>query len=305
MFKRIAVALTALGAVAGGYLLFIRPWQLRWGATDEEVQRPMPGDDIVKHPTFHATRAVTIQAQLQEVWPWLVQIGCMRAGWYSYDWIDNLGIPSAQRILPAWQHLEVGDLIPMSPDGKQGFWVKDFEVNRWMLWWDKQGKVTWYWGLYLQEKGQTRFITRVRLQYTWTSPWILFNLLLDVGDIVMMRKCMLGIKQRAEREAAATPRTVPVPYTQSDGLSIYRFGKGEPILFMPYPHAASVVGDPMPTAIIERLEQADRQVITFDPPGADSSTRPARLDLVEMLDSAEEALEHCGVNGLVDVVGHS
>jgi proline iminopeptidase len=74
---------------------------------------------------------------------------------------------------------------------------------------------------------------------------------------------------------------------------------------MPYPHAASVVGDPMPTALIEGLEQAGRQVVTFDPPGAGRSTRWARLDLAEMLDSAEEALERCSVNGPVDVIGHS
>jgi proline iminopeptidase len=96
-----------------------------------------------------------------------------------------------------------------------------------------------------------------------------------------------------------------VPYTQSDDLAIYRFGQGEPLLFMPYPHAASVVGDPVPTALIEGLEQAHREVITFDPPGAGRSMRRARLDLAEMLDSAEEALERCGVDGPVDVVGHS
>jgi hypothetical protein len=124
------------------------------------------------------------------------------AGWYSYDWIDNLGISSAERIVPQLQHLEVGGLIPMSPDGKQGFWIKDFEANRWMLWWDKQGDVTWYWGLYPLDDSQTRLITRVRIRYHWLSPSILFSVPLDVGDIVMMRKCMLGIKQRAEMLAA-------------------------------------------------------------------------------------------------------
>ncbi len=74
---------------------------------------------------------------------------------------------------------------------------------------------------------------------------------------------------------------------------------------MPYPLAASVVGDPMPTALIEGLEQADRQVVTFDALGAGLSMRPARLNLVETLDAAEEALRDCGVNGPVDVVGHS
>jgi pimeloyl-ACP methyl ester carboxylesterase len=112
------------------------------------------------------------------------------------------------------------------------------------------------------------------------------------------------MQQQAKREVAA-PHMAPVPYARSNGLAIYRFGKGEPMLFMPYPHAVSVVGDPLPTTLIEGLEQANREVITFGPPGADRSTRRARLDLMEMLDSAEEALERCRVKGPVDVVGHS
>ncbi|MDA8216294.1 MAG: hypothetical protein M0Z94_01605 [Dehalococcoidales bacterium] len=158
----------------------------------------MPGDEVVARPTFNATRAVTVEARPEAIWPWLVQIGCQRAGWYSYDLVDNLGSPSAERIIPELQHLEVGDLVPMSPDGKQGLWVKALEPNRWMLWGDDKGDTSWFWGLFPMDRGRTRLITRVRMRYNWLSPWILFNLLLDVGDVVMMRKCMLGIKRRAE-----------------------------------------------------------------------------------------------------------
>jgi hypothetical protein len=211
MFKRVGIGLAALGAVVFGvYLRFIRPWQLRWGATDEEVARAMPGDDVVKHPTFHATRALTIQARPEEIWPWLVQMGIKRAGWYSYDWLDNLGIPSADRIVPELQHLAVGDLIPMSPDGKQGQWVKDFEPNQWMLWWDNTGDATWSWGLSPLDESQTRLITRVRMRYHWLSPMLVFDLLVEFTDIVMMRKCMLGIKQRAERASRQTPEPAEV-----------------------------------------------------------------------------------------------
>ncbi|MCZ7568335.1 MAG: hypothetical protein M5U01_07085 [Ardenticatenaceae bacterium] len=189
-------------AAITAYLLAIRPWHLRWGATDEEVARSMPGDDIVERPTLNATRAVTIEARPEVIWPWLVQIGIKRAGWYSYDWVDNLGIPSAERIIPEFQHLKVGDLIPLSPNGKQGFWVKDFQANQWILWWDNKGWVTWAWGLYPLDEKRTRLITRVRMRYRWLSPSIIFSLVLDVGDIVMMRKCMLGIKRRAEAMAA-------------------------------------------------------------------------------------------------------
>jgi hypothetical protein len=72
------------------YLAIFRPWQLRWGATDEEGKRAMPGDDIVSTPSFNATRAVTINAPAENIYPWIVQMGINRAGWYSYDLLDNL-----------------------------------------------------------------------------------------------------------------------------------------------------------------------------------------------------------------------
>jgi hypothetical protein len=206
MRKKISIGLAALAAVmVGVYLRFIRPWQLRWGATDEEVARAMPGDDVVKHATFNATRGVTIQARPEEIWPWVVQMGCKRAGWYSYDWIDNLGRPSAQRIIPELQQVAVGDLIPISPDGTFGLRVKEFERNRWMLWWDDKGNTSWYWGLSPLDTQATRLITRIRMHYHWLSPTILIFLLEDVGDIVMMRKCLLNIKQRAERASHQAP----------------------------------------------------------------------------------------------------
>jgi len=90
----------------------------------------------------------------------------------------------------------------MSPDGKMGLWVKDFVPNQWMLWWDKAGDTTWAWGLYTASENSIRLVTRVRMHYNWLSPSIIFNLAIDVGDIVMMRKCMLGIKRRAETLAS-------------------------------------------------------------------------------------------------------
>lgn len=180
------------------YLFVVRPRQLRWGATDEELARSVTGDDVVTQPTFDATRAVSVNARPEQIWPWLLQIGCKRAGWCSYDWIDNVGIPSAERIIPELQHLDVGDIVPMSPDGKMGMWVKSLDSNRWMLWGDKDGDATWCWELYPLDEARTRLVTRLRVRYRWNSPWIIFNLLMDVGNIVMMRKCMLGIKRRAE-----------------------------------------------------------------------------------------------------------
>ena len=180
------------------YLKIIRPWQLHWGASDEEVYRSMPGDDIVSKPSFDATRAVTINASPENIYPWIVQIGLNRAGWYSYDWLDNLARKSAEKILPAFQKIEIGDLIPMSPDGKQGVWVKAFRENESMLWWDKVGDTTWVWGIYSDGEKCCRLVTRVRMKYRWRSLSAIFNLIIEFFDFPMMRKCMLGIKKRAE-----------------------------------------------------------------------------------------------------------
>jgi hypothetical protein len=180
------------------YFAFLRPWQLRWGATDEEIGRAMPGDDIVGDPSFNATRAVTIRASAECIFPWIVQMGVKRAGWYSYDLLDNLARPSAEVILPEHQNVQIGTLIPMSPDGKQGMYVKNFKANEWMLWWDNKGDSSWVWGIYSEGEARSRLVTRVRVKYRWFSPTILFSLIIEFFDIVMMRKCMLGIKRRAE-----------------------------------------------------------------------------------------------------------
>jgi hypothetical protein len=112
--------------------------------------------------------------------------------------LDNLARPSAENILPEHQNIQVGDLIPMSPDGKDGLWVKDFRSNEWISWWDKKGDTTWIWVIYSEGEANSRLITRVRVKYRWLSPSILFNLIIEFFDIFMMRKCMLGIKRRTE-----------------------------------------------------------------------------------------------------------
>jgi len=194
-----------LFALALFYLALFRPWQLRWGATSEEIKRAMPGDDIVSKPSFNATRAVTIHAPAENIYPWIVQMGVNRAGWYSYDLLDNLARRSAEVILPEHQNVQIGDLIPMSPDGKHGLWVKDFRDTEWMLWWDKIGDTSWVWGIYSEGKSYSRLVTRVRVKYRWFSPAILFNLIIEFFDILMMRKCMLGIKRRAEALPLSKP----------------------------------------------------------------------------------------------------
>jgi len=194
------VIITVISTVLTGlYLLVLRPWQLKWGATDIEIKRTMPGDEIVARPTFNATRSVSINAIAENIYPWIIQMGVTRAGWYSYDLLDNLAKRSAEVILPEYQNIKIGDVVPLSPDGKQGMLVKEFKKNEWMLWWDKKGDSTWVWGIYPEGESTFRLITRVRVKYRFFSVAILFNLLIEFFDIWMMRKCMLGIKKRAEK----------------------------------------------------------------------------------------------------------
>ncbi len=170
-----------------------RPWQLTWGATPDEVTRPMAGDELVTSPTFNATRAVTVNAPAERIWPWIVQMGYKRAGFYSWDVLDNDGIPSAKQILPGYQSLEVGDVVPLSEHTDAS--VVDVEPNRRLLLvFPSDGTVTWAWGLYPIDAERTRLVTRLR----WRTTSISSQFILDAFEIIMMRKCLLGIKRRAE-----------------------------------------------------------------------------------------------------------
>jgi proline iminopeptidase len=121
-----------LALSAGAYLLVLRPRVLRWGASDDEVRRPYPGAQIVPGGRRGATMAVTIDAPPSRVWPWLVQMGCDRAGWYSWDHLDNAGVPSAERIHPEWQSLSVGDRLASTPGGRAWFVVAALEPERFL-----------------------------------------------------------------------------------------------------------------------------------------------------------------------------
>jgi hypothetical protein len=186
----VAAIIVALAAL---FYFVYRPWQLTWGATSEEVARPMTGDDLVENPTFNATRAVTIDAPAERIWPWIVQIGYRKAGFYSWDILDNDGIPSAERIIPSYQNLKVGDLVPLSRRNHAE--VVDMEPNkRILLIFEADGPVTWAWGLYEIDAERTRLVTRLR----WRTKNIVSQFMLDAFEIIMMRKCLLGIKRRAE-----------------------------------------------------------------------------------------------------------
>lgn len=207
LFRVLTGGIAAFLVLSLFFVFVYRPWQMNWGATEEEIQRSMPGDEIVAHPTFNATRAVTIEASPDDIWPWLVQMGYMRAGFYSHDWLDHDGVPSSERILPEYQDLALGDAVPLtaSLDAE----VTVMEPPHLMLWVfgpsrgrtppsDQYNLWTWSWGLYETESGQTRLVARLRVRTKFRRA-----LMLDLFEIVMMRKCLLGIKRRAEIEASA------------------------------------------------------------------------------------------------------
>jgi hypothetical protein len=156
----------------------------------------MPGDSILPDPTFNATRAVTIDATPAQVWPWLVQMGYQRAGFYSYDRLDNDGIPSAEHLLPEFQQLEAGDAIPLTSHDLVTVTV--LERDSTMLWEyrgdDTTTVFTWAWGLYPRNALQTRLVTRLR----YRTRNLRSRVMLDFLEILMMRKCLLGIRRRAE-----------------------------------------------------------------------------------------------------------
>jgi hypothetical protein len=171
------------------------------GASDEEVRRPLPGDDLVPEPAAQSTRAVTIHAPAAEVWKWLVQIGQGRGGFYSYDWLENLAgieVRSAGRVDPAWQSLAVGDLVRAAPERTipdAGWTVAALEPER--------ALVLRGWGAFVLDPidpHTTRLIARSRMpgRPAWLAA--LKNAMTwELPHFIMERKMLLGIKARAER----------------------------------------------------------------------------------------------------------
>ncbi len=215
---------TVLAAGISAYWFVVRPWHLHWGASDEEIARPLLGDDLIPDAKISSTHAITIHASPAEIWPWLAQLGQGRGGFYSYDWIENamgLDIHTADRILPEYQQLKVGDTIPLAPDGF-GLPVAILEVEQAMvLHGDTRlpgggerpalgpGEyLAAVWGFYLigQADGTTRLVERWRADYTpCVKNAVFYRAFLEPGAFLMQRKMLLGIKARAEGLAQRNP----------------------------------------------------------------------------------------------------
>jgi hypothetical protein len=204
-----------------------RRWHLHWGATPEEVASALPGDARLPRSQFVCTRAITIDAPAAAVWPWLVQVGCGRGGWYSHDLLDNLARPSAREVLPGLQHLKIGQWVPMAagePTETNALRVEAFESGRWLLW--SKPDSTWVWTLTDLGGDRTRLVTRVHAVYDWRRPAraLLGGMLLEFGDFAMMRRMLRGIKERAESLHSRSTTDVPRVHFRSRRRSRTRPG---------------------------------------------------------------------------------
>jgi len=189
------------------YWFPMRRWMNRWGAAPSDLTRVMAGDGLLVNPTYSGTLALTVDAPPEDIWPWLVQIGYQRGGLYSYDWLDRLfgylDRPSATAILPEFQHLVVGDEIPL---GRGPSWpVAAIEPNRALvLDMTHIGPFDWVWqfGLYAVDERRTQLVSRSRVRTK--SAWArLLTYAIEPAGFLMTRRMLLGLKLRAEALAAA------------------------------------------------------------------------------------------------------
>lgn len=207
---------TLLGSTAAAavYLKLIRPRLLHWGATEREVQRPLPGDDIVGAPNYQTTRAMTVENGPEDIWPWIAQLGEQKGGFYSYDLLERLlgmKVHSAHRILPRYQDVETGDAL----DRKRRLVVADVEPKRALVVATSDDirdvRATWTIALFPFDDRRTRLVSRVRARFDLGSPRALAMLALaGPGQFVMERKCLREIKLHAEGLAEKWPPETPV-----------------------------------------------------------------------------------------------
>ena len=165
-----------------------------WGATGDEISGPMPGDDLVPDATLVATRAITLDAPPSEVFPWLRQMGLGRAGWYSHDWIDNLGRRSARRIHPEWQDVRSGDAIPGGPIDFSAA-IVDEPTAFVLALVNRRIGFTLAYRLDPDRRG-TRLVTRVRAHLDLPGGGLIERLLLGPGDGIMLRRQLLTLAER-------------------------------------------------------------------------------------------------------------
>ena len=201
ILKIIGITFAAIGIGAIAVVLLV-PWMDRWGASAQEINASFPGDQLVVSPRLEYTRAVSINASPEQIYPWIVQIGADRGGWYSYEWFETnilrCEVTNADRIHEEWQGLGVGDRVKMCPDENMppAYEVARMDPDQTIVLGhqdDHQWVETWQFVLIPQEDGSTHLVIRSR---SAAEGW--FWDVMRPGEFIMMRGMMLGIKERAE-----------------------------------------------------------------------------------------------------------
>jgi hypothetical protein len=235
LIRALVLALvSAVVAFVATYIVVVRPRLRAWGFDAAEVELPLPGDELVTDPNTIETRGVTIEAPVTKVWPYLVQMGFGRAGWYSYEVLDSK-VKGAETVVPELQSLEEGDVMPISPGGG-GFVVKTLDFEQALVLYtdaaiaraqaeeavaeaDPESPMAGMkmssssfpefaasWAFYLKatDDGKTRLIERFRARTPGSGPaTAVLGEVMGTGIVLMTRKQMLGIKERAERAEMA------------------------------------------------------------------------------------------------------
>jgi hypothetical protein len=197
--KPVAKLMLALGLAAALYVRYARRAILTWGATDTEATARLPGDELLEDADGVTTRAIRIDATPESVWPWLAQMGpAPRGGAYTYDWIENLlglDMHSADRVLPEFQHPRVGDTVSYGPNRMR---LERVEPEHVLAWRSSDGN--WVWTFVLEERdGSTRLISRNRFRLRRLADRVGMAPM-EPASLVMERKMLRGIKERAERQ---------------------------------------------------------------------------------------------------------
>jgi hypothetical protein len=198
------IGILVVFAIAGIVVtIALMPWMDRWGATDEEITASFTGDELVPSPRITYTRAVSIHATPEEIYPWIVQLGAEKGGMYSYEWFETnilrCELINADRIHPEWQNLKVGDPMKMCPgtSGPPPYEIAILKPNQAIVMGHKDKGTwveAWQFNLVPQEDGTTRLVIRSRS----SAEGLIWDVIRP-GEFIMMRRMMLGIKERAEK----------------------------------------------------------------------------------------------------------
>jgi len=164
----------------------------------DEAMRSLPGDELVVGAKIRWNHAIMVRAHPADIWPWLVQMGCRRAGWYSYDGLDNGGVPSAERIVAELQQVQAGDIFPMTPTAQDRFVVRVVKPRRALVLGDDAGQMSWAFVLEPAGETSTRLITRSRGTIDRLALGLMLKVFWHPLDFGMQRRQLLNLKRLVE-----------------------------------------------------------------------------------------------------------